>query len=79
MPQGQSAAVTTSAAYDASQANSAAEVQSVCLEAGAYDFIIYDVYGDGERKRIIFLDVQLRMHLLFHSLLWYLSFSRDML
>jgi len=47
IPQGQSAAIATSAPYDASLQFSPAETDSVCLPDGTYDFIIYDVYGDG--------------------------------
>ena len=47
IPQGQIAAVATSVRYVESQASLPAEVQSVCLLEGMYDFTIYDVYGDG--------------------------------
>ena len=47
IPQGQIAAVATSVPYVASQAFLPAELQSVCLPEGMYDFTIYDVYGDG--------------------------------
>jgi len=47
IPQGQSTAIATSAPYDASLQFSPAETDSVCLPDGTYDFIIYDVYGDG--------------------------------
>ena len=47
IPKGQKGAVATSPPYDSSMQNQAVEVESICLEEGTYDFIIYDVYGDG--------------------------------
>ena len=47
IPQGESAAIATSPPYDETLQFSPADTFSVCLPDGTYDFIIYDVYGDG--------------------------------
>ena len=40
-------AIVTSPPYDDSLQYKAADIVSTCLPEGMYDFIIYDVYGDG--------------------------------
>ena len=42
-----SSAIVTSPPYDDSLQYKAADIVSMCLPEGMYDFIIYDVYGDG--------------------------------
>ena len=39
--------IVTSPPYDDSLQYKAADIVSTCLPEGMYDFIIYDVYGDG--------------------------------
>lgn len=46
IPQGSKVAFYNSIPYDVSQAFTP-DTQSVCLPEGMYDFVIYDVYGDG--------------------------------
>lgn len=46
IPEGQTEAFYKSTPYLDSQALTS-DTQSVCLPDGTYDFIIYDVYGDG--------------------------------
>ena len=46
IPRGSGVPIYKSIPYDASLA-SQSNTQSVCLPEGTYDFIIYDVYGDG--------------------------------
>jgi len=46
IPQGQTEVLFTSRQYD-NTFMFLPDTQSVCLEEGTYDFVIYDVYGDG--------------------------------
>ena len=46
IPRGSGVAFHKSIPYDASLAFQSS-IQSVCLPEGMYDFIVYDIYGDG--------------------------------